>query len=117
LLFESEVAAPPALEATMPEDAPRPAQAAIRTALGAIFGRVTVAEGFPDQPVSVRHEDRTRAWCRARACTGWLSDDRRAAARRFGERDLGVRFQYRIERLFPLCWGLRCSSAGGSSMI
>jgi len=40
----------------MPEDAPRPAQAAIRTALGAIFGRVTVAEGFPDQPVSVRHE-------------------------------------------------------------
>jgi hypothetical protein len=36
-LLESEVADPPTLEATMPEDAPRPAQAAIRTDLGAIF--------------------------------------------------------------------------------
>src|SRR5215469_16418680 len=35
--LESEVAAPATLEATMPEDAPRPAQAAIRPALGAIF--------------------------------------------------------------------------------
>src|SRR5215831_1023529 len=33
IAFESEVAAPRTLEATMPEDAPRPAQAAIRTAL------------------------------------------------------------------------------------
>src|SRR5438309_6192109 len=36
-LVKSEVADPLTLEATMPEDAPRPAQAAIRTDLGAIF--------------------------------------------------------------------------------
>jgi transposase len=37
VLSESEVAAPPTLEATMSVDAPRPAQPAIRTDLGAIF--------------------------------------------------------------------------------
>jgi hypothetical protein len=47
--LESEVAAPPTLEAIMPEDAPRPAQAAIRTDLGAIF--ILVGDkARPDSP-------------------------------------------------------------------
>src|SRR5215831_17158100 len=89
IAFESEVAAPRTLEATMPEDAPRPAQAAIRTALWRDLCLVgTVTQNLADHvPVAWGWEKMSKCSVPAGEVSGLLrrfAELRRKAAARTG---------------------------------